>query len=256
MYNVLNWAGRIDPGPPKAGKVSRHRFFKDFSLGILSVFCDEAGTLGAVMPHDPYYILTLVFHEQSKPIAEQVKHLEHSLGETKHVQGKAIHTGPIIRQNESYANQSIDERRHQFFRLMAFIRSCDLSYKSFMFKKTEYDSVNLVGRISRELSLFIRDNLPYFTSFDRVILYYDSGQPQVAKVLSSVFNTLLFDVEIRRVRPADYYLFQTADLICTLELLAAKRDNSRLTKSDKAFFYKSGEMLRQIKAIRKKRFDQ
>lgn len=69
-----------------------------------------------------------------------------------------------------------------------------------------------------------------------------------------MFNALLFEVEMRRVHPADYYLFQAADLICTLELLAIKRESSRLSKSDRSFFYKSGEMLRQIKAIRKKRF--
>jgi len=139
---------------------------------------------------------------------------------------------------------------------MAFARSCDISYKTFLFKKKEYDSVDLVGRISRELSLFLRDNLQFFNGFENVLLYYDNGQAEIGKVLASVFNTLLFDVEMRRVKPADYYLFQTADLICTLELLAAKRTDSKLNNSDKQFFYKSGELPRQIKAIRKKRYSE
>jgi hypothetical protein len=150
-------------------------------MGILSVFVDEAGTLGNAMPHDPFYILTLVFHDQSKLIVPQIEKLESSLQNTEHIPGKVIHTGPIIRQDESHTNQTIDERRKQFFRLMAFVRSCDVSYKAFVFRKREYDSVDLIGRMSRELSLFIRDNLPYLNSFDKVILYYDQGQAAVGK---------------------------------------------------------------------------
>lgn len=48
---------------------------------------------------------------------------------------------------------------------------------------------------------------------------YDNGQTQVTKIITSVFNTLFANVEMRKVRPVDYKLFQVADLICTLEMI-------------------------------------
>jgi len=195
-----------------------------------------------------------VFHEQDKSIQANIEKLNATLLNTKHAPGKAIHTNPLIRQNEDYSNQNIDERRKQFFRFMAFVRHCEISYTSLVFMKRELDSLDLIGKMSRDLSLFIRDSMGYFQSFDSVIVYYDGGQAEVSKVLTSVFNTLLFEVDFRKVAPSDYYLFQAADLICTIELLATKRSNNRLSRSDTLFFYKPQELKRIIKEIREKRF--
>jgi len=65
---------------------------------------------------------------------------------------------------------------------------------------------------------------------------------------------LFFDVDFRRAIPADYFLLQAADYFCTLELLKIKHERKALTKSDKAFFYKSKELQKMIKGMRKKRF--
>jgi hypothetical protein len=223
-------------------------------MSELSVFVDEASNFGPYERHNSFYVLTLVFHDQKIPIKEDVRKLHEALANTRHIAGKAIHTGPLIRQNEDYTNQTIDDRRKQFFKLLAFLRRCPVSYTSLVFPKKDFGSIQLVGRMSRELSLFIRGNVEFFQSFDRVLVYYDGGQAQVSQVLTSVFNALLFEVEFRRVTPADYYLFQAADLICTVELLAAKRDCKLLTKSDTHFFYKPQELKRIIKEVRKKRF--
>ena len=80
-------------------------------MNSLSVFVDEASNFGPYESHNPFYVLTLILHEQSNSIDANVDKLEEMLFNTAHVQGKAIHTNPMIRQNEDYANQSIDERR-------------------------------------------------------------------------------------------------------------------------------------------------
>ena len=72
-------------------------------------------------------------------------------------------------------------------------------------------------------------------SYDEVKIYYDNGQVEVTRILSSVFNALLDNVEFKRVIPSDYRLFQVADLICTLKLIELKRNNI-LSKSEKLFF--------------------
>ncbi len=51
-----------------------------------------------------------------------------------------------------------------------------------------------------------------------------------------LFNALYTHVEFRMVRPVDCKLFQSADLICTMELLAEKAESASFTKSEKEFF--------------------
>ena len=58
----------------------------------------------------------------------------------------------------------------------------------------------------------------------------------MTRILSSVFNALLENVEFRKVIPADYRLFQVADLICTLKLTELKMENHLLSKSEIYFF--------------------
>ena len=66
-----------------------------------------------------------------------------------------------------------------FRRLYDFARICDIRYKTFVFEKREYpDHDVLVSRMSREVGLFVRDNLAYFQSFDHVIVYYASSVKQ------------------------------------------------------------------------------
>ena len=86
------------------------------------------------------------------------------------------------------------------------------------------------------LSRFIRENYTFFTGFDLVKIYYDNGQIEVSKLLSSVFNALLENVEFRRVLPSDYRLFQIADLVCTLKLLELKTEHHELSKAELLFF--------------------
>jgi hypothetical protein len=69
-----------------------------------------------------------------------------------------------------------------------------------------------------------------------VKIYYDNGQVEVSRILSSVFNVLLDNVEFRRVLPSEYRLFQVADLICTIKLAELKLEKHILSKSEKYFF--------------------
>ena len=106
----------------------------------------------------------------------------------------------------------------------------------FVQKKNIKDSIEATGKLSKQLSSLIRENMDLFYSFDVVKIYYDNGQVEVTRVLSSVFNALLENVEFRKVIPSQYRLFQVADLICTLKLTELKLENHTLSKSEKAFF--------------------
>ena len=82
---------------------------------------------------------------------------------------------------------------------------------------------------------------------------YANGQVEVTRVLSSVFNALLENVEFRKVIPSQYRLFQVADLICTLKLTELKLENHTLSKSEKAFFEDERTLKKNyLKPIKKK----
>lgn len=106
-----------------------------------------------------------------------------------------------------------------------------------MFAKKDFpDTDRLVAEISRELSAFIRDNVEFFNDWDRIVIYYDSGQKELTNIVNAVFNAHLSTAEVRKVVPSDYSLFEAADLICTLALLRAKIDTVGLSSSEKGFF--------------------
>lgn len=53
--------------------------------------------------------------------------------------------------------------------------------------------------------------------------------------------------------PADYKLFQVADLICSLELARLKLDNGLFSRSERIFFGNARDMKKNyIKPLRKK----
>ena len=132
---------------------------------------------------------------------------------------------------------SIDERRRIFNKMVAFIRQINVRYKCFYIEKKHIsDVVEATGKLSKQISQFIHKHYEDFHSFDNVKIYYDNGQIEVSKILSSVFNALLPNPIFRKVMPSEYKLFQVADLLCTLELVKLKLENNMFSKSEKTFF--------------------
>ena len=225
-------------------------------MSSLSIFVDESGDFGAYNHITPYYIITMILHDQSIDISEQVQNLDskiHSLGYNEKF---AIHTAPLIRREEIYANESPNKRRSLFASLFFFTTRCPIQYKTFVFEKKLYeDAFALEGRMAKDLSLFIRENLEFFQKFDDVVLYYDNGQTELNRILNFVLSTELSTYSYRKVLPIDYKLFQAADLICTLRLLELKCDNGELSKSEQLMFHSKRELKKQfIKPLQKKQF--
>ena len=111
----------------------------------------------------------------------------------------------------------------------------------------------MTSKVSKALADVLRSNESFWNSFDKVIIYYDNGQIELTKILTSVFSTLYTHVEFRKVKPVDYKLFQIADLICTMELLAEKAENNSFTYSEIDFFDNVRDFKKNyLKHIRKK----
>lgn len=205
-------------------------------MAELSIFIDESGDFGEYEAHSPLYLMTLVFHNQSKDISGGIEHLKKQVVEQGFPREHAVHTGPLVRREKDYRNIELPARRKLFRHLYDFARVADIRYKTLVFRKREFkDHDALVSRMSRELGIFVRDNLAFFQSFDNLIVYYDGGQKEITTIINAVFNVLV-DAEIRRVKPSDYCLFQVADLFCTLELVKFKLDSQGLSTSEDDFF--------------------
>lgn len=123
-----------------------------------------------------------------------------------------------------------------------------------MIKKSECpDVITMTGKLSKAIKNELVLHQDYWDSFDKVIVYYDNGQVELTKILSSVFNVLYADVEFRKVQPVDYKLFQVSDMVCTLELLRLKAENNSFSKSESEFFNSVRDFRKNyLKALAKK----
>lgn len=221
---------------------------------ILSVFIDESGDFGQYNSHSPYYLVAMVLHNQDVDISGNISVLNNhirNLGYEEH----AIHTGPLIRRESVYKNDLMEDRKRLFNALFNFARKLDFKYICPKIKKSECsDVVSMTGKLSREIKNVLARHESFWNSFDKVIIYYDNGQVELTKILSSVFNVLYTDVEFRKVTPVDYKLFQVADLVCTMELLNEKSENRSFSNSETEFFCSIRDFKKNyLKPIQKKK---
>ena len=116
---------------------------------------------------------------------------------------------------------------------------CHFFWRFFVYER-------IIGKLSKQLASFIRENYTDFLTYDKIKVYYDNGQIELTRILSLVLNALLPKVEFRRVIPSDYRLFQVADLICTLELERLKMENKMISKHELEFWGKESEFKKNI----------
>ena len=80
----------------------------------LSVFVDESGDFGEYEKHAPYYIITMVLHDQSVDISEQIWKLNETLKNMGYGNEQAIHTEPLIRKETPYRYFQPNESERYF----------------------------------------------------------------------------------------------------------------------------------------------
>jgi len=88
-----------------------HHFFLHWRLyERVKYFIDESGDFGEYNRISPFYIVTMVFHEQSSDITACLESLEQELsylGYPHH----CLHAGPIVRMEDEFKNEDIVVRR-------------------------------------------------------------------------------------------------------------------------------------------------
>lgn len=156
----------------------------------LSIFIDESGDFGKYNHISPFYIISLVIHSQSNDISEQICFLDGGLKEMS-FKREFVHVGPLIRRENEYKYMTVQERLRILRRLIKFTEKINIKQKSFYIEKKHIaDDKEMIQKLARQLSDFLKENYPYFLSFDTIKLYYDGGQENVIKIILTVFESL------------------------------------------------------------------
>ncbi len=220
---------------------------------VLSVFIDESGDFGAYDKNCPFYIVTMLFHDQSINIADDIsafKNHMRTIGYNEH----AVHAGPLIRRESVYRADMMETRKKLFNSMFHFVRKTKVVYDCIFLYKREEDVISMTSRLSKLIKDFVRKNEVFLSDYENVIVYYDNGQIELTKILTSVLTALIPNIEFRKVKPIDYILFQAADMICTLELVNKKFEMGVPSRSETEFFHDYKKFYKNyMKSIYKKK---
>lgn len=198
-------------------------------------FCDESGSDDAGAR---YYLLTLVFHDQSVDLGPSFAHYERSLAD-KGLPDIPLHTSPLMNGHGDYEGMALEDRKRLLMSFVAMAQRLPVTYHTFSYRRSEFGEIGGVfARLRRDMVDFFFDNLAYFQSFDRVRVYYDGGQSPVRRALHGAVEYALAKeaVEYRSASYEEYRLSQAADLLCTLELTSIKYRRHEETPTDRLVF--------------------
>ena len=112
-----------------------------FSIGnvnvrTLSIMIDEAGNFDMEHYSNPFYCLTLVFHDQDIDISGDIVLFNSILESTGFQPERAVHASPLIRKEFPYQEIEKRERKRLFSNMTAFVSHLPIRYKTFFFEKS------------------------------------------------------------------------------------------------------------------------
>lgn len=202
----------------------------------LSVFVDESGNYGGRSAK--YYLITLVFHDQSASIVEPIENYEHAL-RTRGRPDIPLHMNPLMHGNESYKAMDTRMRSRLLAGFASFANKCPITYATFSYQRDRFtNDETMFARMRRDLVLFLFDTLQSFQEYDAVKIYYDDGQNEVTNVLHAAFGYVLGAQAViyKECDPRHFRLQQIADYICEIELARIKYERSEQSKTEQIFF--------------------
>lgn len=140
----------------------------------LSIFVDESGDFGEYTYHSPYYIITMIFHDQDVDITTHIQKFNHELEMLGLDRNHCVHNGPIIRKEKPYEYLDIKERRRILNKMVGFTRQLDISFKTFHIEKKHIlDTIEASGKLSKQISAFIREDVNLNMLKQNGVEYYE-----------------------------------------------------------------------------------
>ena len=95
---------------------------------VLSIFADESGEWGK---RSEYYLITLVFHDQSKDISLALERYRQSLADYG-LPDVPFHAGPLLTGHDAYEGMSLSERKRLLGLFVIMTRRLPITYRTFV----------------------------------------------------------------------------------------------------------------------------
>lgn len=220
-------------------------------MGDLSIFVDESGEQGS---ESKYYLMTLVFHDQSQDIAVRLSQYKQALADAQ-LPDIPLHASPLMNGHDDYGNLDPSVRKRLLSTFFVMFQRLPVRYATFLYRKSEFDNIDMLSvRMKRDVVNYLFDHLSFFQSFDKVKVYYDGGQPTITDALHSSIGFALSKDAIlyRKGSPSEYRLVQAADFVCAIELADCKYRQNEQTATDERFFGTYGNFKRNwLKQVRR-----
>ena len=162
-----------------------------------------------------YYLLTLLFHDQSDDISGIVASYERSLA-NRELKDIPMHFAPLIRGNGPYEGLDTPGRNGLLMSFTVFCSIAPVRYTTFLYRKDQFeDAAALRVKMKRDLIAFLFEHLAWLQGYDRIKIYYDDGQRIITHVLHHAFEYAVSKQTImyKEASPTDYRLAQMADFI-------------------------------------------
>jgi len=200
----------------------------------LSVFIDESGDIGT---GSEYYLLTLVFHNQSDDIDSWLSSYEQACT-ASNLPKNTFHFTPVLRGHAPFDSMGYSTRKKLLSRFRYFVERLPFKYVCLSYEKRRFsNTADLQAKMQRDIERLIRDNLVFFQEFNVVKVYYDNGQNIVSTSVHGAISAALFEdaVVYRNIKPNRYRLFQVADYICGIELAAIRYERNQAGLTEERF---------------------
>lgn len=222
-------------------------------MSELGIFIDESGIFEQNTSNGEnlkdFYIVSFLFHNKSLSIDEDVRMFEKFLVENNFDSQFPIHTMPLIRQQKPYSALDSVMRRKLFNHLFQFMRKLKLKHKVFVCDKNYCPTKQAIKQnLEKFINQMIMENHDYFNKFDEIVIYYDSGQNYLTKILRNAFSSNLSNYRFKEdVFQGKYRLLQCADMVCSLELINQRKQNGESINAINNFFITDGSYNKNYK---------
>jgi len=250
LRRIRPWAGvkvhLIGGGNP--------RHFFCWRMNGIEIFIDESGDFGSFDERCPYYIVTMVFHESSWNLFEQIQELEYRislLGFENH----CIHSSPAVRGEEQYRGVSVVLRRKLLINFLAFIHKSNLRYKCFFATKSpDMDEGSLLKSLHAAIDPFVDANYQRLSSYGQITVAYDKGQRQISSLITETLERRFDNVRVTKTLPVHSRLSQVADFACTMKRVSYKLQVAGGLSRSEVVFFGSEKNFRQfwLKSLQKR----
>ena len=151
----------------------------------LNIFIDETGEFGFGKGSSELYGVSFTFHEQQDDIMVELNKLNKRLREIGYTE--MIHMADLIMNRKEYKSFDIKKRKSIFNSIYQFSRRIPVKYKTIIIDKRYTDNRTVLRqRISMEINKMIKEHETYFERFDKIVMYYDTGQEVLGTILDSI----------------------------------------------------------------------